>query len=1190
MSSFSLTEIKLEAAIAPTPPIVTPETTVTEAIALMNAARATRSLSADRYFAQIGASCVLVVQEKHLVGIFTERDVVRLSAQGLPLAEVAIAQVMTQPVMTLRRSEFTDVFSALNLLQTHHLHHLPVVDDSKSDRIMGIVTYESLWQLLRPLEESYKLVESLQEKESRWEAEKLAWLETRNAELGQEIQARTAELETQVTRERLVAAIANRIRSSLNWQEILDTTVTEVRSLLGCDRVAIWQFQPDWSTIAVAESAASNQPSYLGRQVEDTCFTPNRLTYWNERILVVPDIYTTEMSDCHQEFLEQLQIRAKILVPIVQGETVWGMLSAIESQAPRQWQTGETALLQQIATQLAIALQQAAAYQQAEIELAERQQVEAALQFQIELDRLIASISSRFLPCSSENLTHSINQALQEIGEFTQVDTSYIFQYSDTEATHSMTHEWVADGLPPQRQNTQNLPNQVFPWATAILHRGEIVHIPSLANLPVEAAIDRQSLQQFQIESSLIIPLVNQEKVFGFLGFASFHQEHNWTDDNIRLLQIFAEILLNTLQRQQAETELQSSERRYASLAEAVPVGIFRTDAVGNCLYVNDRWSQIAGLSPEEAAGMGWTKGLHPEDRDRVAAEWDRAAIENRPFQQEYRFQRSDKTFSWFFGQAIAEYDVNKQIIGYVGTITDISDRKVAEAALRDNEERLRLALSAANQGLYDLNIQTGEAIVNDEYALMLGYNPAEFQETNGRWIERLHPDDRKPVAAIYQAYINQEIPEYRVEFRQETKTGDWKWILSLGKIIAWDEEGNPLRMLGTHTDISDRKEAELEIQQLNQALEKQNQNLEALVDQRTSELLTFINALPDYIFVVNREEMKIVFCNERLATANFSDRQYVQGKTIFECFPPENAAHFTEKNLQVFESGETLHLQESFALPTGTMYLDTYKIPLKRPNGEVYALIGTSRNITELIEARQNLMARTAQLEATNQELNSFSYSVSHDLRAPLRHMHGFVNALRQRLDANQVLNDQKVAHYLEVIEGSSQKMGELIDGLLTLSRIGRRELVLQPVDLRQLVATAINLAAPNTGTDNPVEFEIGNLPTAIGDPTLLQQVFVNLISNAIKFSRNGSETARIEIKSTPEGIILVKDNGVGFQMEYADQLFGAFQRLHSKQQFPGTGIGLSIVQRIIHRHGGKVWAESKPGAGATFYVQLPS
>ncbi|WP_448599498.1 sensor histidine kinase [Thermoleptolyngbya sp.] len=244
--------------------------------------------------------------------------------------------------------------------------------------------------------------------------------------------------------------------------------------------------------------------------------------------------------------------------------------------------------------------------------------------------------------------------------------------------------------------------------------------------------------------------------------------------------------------------------------------------------------------------------------------------------------------------------------------------------------------------------------------------------------------------------------------------------------------------------------------------------------------------------------------------------------------------------------------------------------------------------DIADLMLARQELMRRTEQLEMINRELESFSYSVSHDLRAPLRHISGFVAALGDRLAANGWLDDPKVAHYLNTIRNSSRKMGLLIDGLLDLSRVTQRSLVQRPVSLRPLVDRAIALTKSDEQPNLPVEFVISDLPTVLGDATLLQQVFANLIDNAVKFSRPKPQP-RVEIGCLPDHTLFVRDNGVGFPPQFTDQIFGAFQRLHPEHEFEGTGIGLALVQRIILRHGGKIWAESQPGQGSTLYFTLP-
>jgi light-regulated signal transduction histidine kinase (bacteriophytochrome) len=268
--------------------------------------------------------------------------------------------------------------------------------------------------------------------------------------------------------------------------------------------------------------------------------------------------------------------------------------------------------------------------------------------------------------------------------------------------------------------------------------------------------------------------------------------------------------------------------------------------------------------------------------------------------------------------------------------------------------------------------------------------------------------------------------------------------------------------------------------------------------------------------------------------------------------------------------------------------YLKAYGIVQRNQAGESQRLIGITFDITKPKLAEAKILETANQLANTNHELETFSYSVSHDLRAPLRHMNGFVNALQQQLQKHHdVLNDPKVAHYLQVIERSSQKMGSLIDGLLTLSRYGRRPLESKQISIRELVDEAIDMIRSDSNHNPRIEFAIADLPIKYGDRTLLQQVFHNLIGNAVKFSRNEPHPC-IEIDTLPNGTIRIKDNGVGFQMEYADKLFGAFQRLHTQTEFEGTGIGLAIVQRVVQRHGGSVWAEGYPNQGATFFVKI--
>ncbi|PSB50987.1 PAS domain-containing sensor histidine kinase [filamentous cyanobacterium Phorm 6] len=641
--------------------------------------------------------------------------------------------------------------------------------------------------------------------------------------------------------------------------------------------------------------------------------------------------------------------------------------------------------------------------------------------------------------------------------------------------------------------------------------------------------------------------------------------------------------VLDVTDRKQAELELEKQQELLESIIKTIPnfLYIYDTEAHQN-IYVNAAVTSMLGYTPQELQDRGSeaiSSLIYPEDMPKLIAGMQRLENSTNPHETDdidYRIKHKNGEWRWVHDRStIFKRTPEGQMKQVIGSVLDISDRKKAEESLKQQNELLQTIFDNVPVMLAFLDSQGELSLVNRHWEQVLGWSFAEIK--NRDMLAEFYPE-----------------PEYRkyvLEFIQAAtqKWGDFQTKVKDGRIIdtTWaNVRLSDGRLIGIGQDITDRKRAEAELKEFNETLEAQ-------VAQRTAELETFFDALPDHIFVVERDNMRLPFVNQSVAkVAGFDSRQQMQGKTIYECYPRELAEQFCQENLQVFESGETIHLQQQYVILGNTIYFDIFKIPLRNIDGEVYALIAASHDITELVKTKQALSERTEQLEAANQELESFSYSVSHDLRAPLRHISGFVNALKQRLQSTEALNDPKIVHYIEIIDDSSQKMSLLIDGLLDLSRVGRTELIQIPIDLTRLVQTAIKLTKPGTGaekaqTPDSVEFAVGDLPVVMGDPTLLQQVFSNLISNAVKFSR-GRNPATIVIDCLPDGTIFVKDNGVGFSMEYADRLFGAFVRLHSQREFEGTGIGLAIVWRIIHRHGGTIWAESLPNQGATFYFKL--
>lgn len=348
------------------------------------------------------------------------------------------------------------------------------------------------------------------------------------------------------------------------------------------------------------------------------------------------------------------------------------------------------------------------------------------------------------------------------------------------------------------------------------------------------------------------------------------------------------------------------------------------------------------------------------------------------------------------------------------------------------------------------------------------------------------------------------------------------------------------------------------------------------------------IDLLPSYVYVTDIERNIILLLNQKLARSmDLPNTEAAQGKTIDCCFPPDHARQLIWQHQQVLTYNQELNIQQEVKLADGIHYFDTTITPLKNEQNQIYALLHTSNDIPNLAATQQALSQRTLQLEAANKELESFSYSVSHDLQAPLRVINGFSQVLWENYESQL---DDRAKHYLQRIQANSNRMSDLIDALLQLSRVTRSQMKLVKVNLSQIAQEIIE-ELQTRDPQRQVTTVIAPQVYGLGDPQLLRIVLNNLLNNAWKYTSKRS-VGKIEFGATPSldnpTAFWVKDNGAGFEPEYADKLFTAFQRLHSQTEFPGTGIGLATVQRIIYRHGGKVWAEGASDRGATFYFHL--
>ena len=506
------------------------------------------------------------------------------------------------------------------------------------------------------------------------------------------------------------------------------------------------------------------------------------------------------------------------------------------------------------------------------------------------------------------------------------------------------------------------------------------------------------------------------------------------------------------------------------------------------------------------------------------------------------------------------------------------AEREHMTGKLRAAEERWQFALEGADTGVWDWDTQTGKVYYSPRWKAMIGYADEDIGDTFEEWSSRLHPDDSARCLAHVEAHVAGEAPAIRIEHRLRCRDGSFRWILGQGKAMSRTPHGRALRLIGTHTDITALKENEVALRESGERLHALFHNMEEGVV--LHELVRDDQGRPaNYV---------IVAVNPRFEVLAGLSAEAMVGKTANAVYGTPSPPYM-ETFGAVAESGKPIHFETYFSPllrhfsisvvpwgPDGFATIFTDVSERKRAEAEI-------RRLNAELERR--VVERTAQLEMSNRDLESFSYTVSHDLRAPLRAINGFANMLVES-DARRLSPDGLVL--LDRVMANTHKMGELIDNILEYSRIGRARLAPAPTDLQRLVEDVVNELRPAYPASDVV---VHPLPRVSVDSTMMRQVFGNLIGNALKFSAKSS-APRIEIgcRASAAGTeFYVCDNGTGFDMKYADKLFGMFQRMHGANEFPGTGVGLAIVKRFIQKHGGQVSAEGVVDAGATLGFGLP-
>jgi PAS domain S-box-containing protein len=612
--------------------------------------------------------------------------------------------------------------------------------------------------------------------------------------------------------------------------------------------------------------------------------------------------------------------------------------------------------------------------------------------------------------------------------------------------------------------------------------------------------------------------------------------------------------------RKQAQEELRRSEEQFRLLVNGVEdYAIFMLDPTGHVVSWNTGAERIKGYSAEEILGRHFSCFYPPKDVEsgKPGKELEFAAANGRSEDEGWRVKKDGSQF-WSNIVISAQRDESGNLRGFAKVSRDITKRKQAEEMFRGLLEATPDAMVVVNQGgaIVLLNIQAEK---------QFGYHRDELLGQQVKKIipegfaERLRSDGTRTTAGALTQQIGAGI-----ELTGRRKDGS---VFPIEIMLSQLESADGVLVTAAVRDISLRRAEEIHLAQMARDLGNKHQVLDAVVGGTT-----------DPIYIRDLEH-RFTLANGACAKLFGLSVNEVLGKTMRELLPNDSYNAVAHSDKEIVRTGATCTIEEIAEIGGITRFFLTTKGPYRDADQKTIGTIGIAREITERKKSEEKLAA-------ANKELEAFAYSVAHDLRAPLRHIDGFSKILVEHLGGSL---DKDAQHYLESIQDSTRNMGNMVDDMLNLSRVARTELNLQVTGLSSLVQEVLKDLEPEL-KNRDIEWKIAGLPFVECDPILAKQVFVNLLSNAVKFTRTRPR-AIIEVGQKDvagQSTIFVRDNGVGFSMKYSDKLFGVFQRLHRQEDFEGTGVGLATVQRIVHKHGGRIWAEAELNTGATFYFTL--
>ncbi|PBQ32900.1 hypothetical protein CNR22_14330 [Sphingobacteriaceae bacterium] len=645
----------------------------------------------------------------------------------------------------------------------------------------------------------------------------------------------------------------------------------------------------------------------------------------------------------------------------------------------------------------------------------------------------------------------------------------------------------------------------------------------------------------------------------------------------------------NVTEKVEARQKVEESEIRFKHIADSAPVLIWMSDVTNYCYFFNKAWLTFTGRTVAEESGTGWTSGIHTEDRERCNSAFLSAFSKREAFYIEYRLRRHDGEYRWISDSGVPRF-IGEEFMGYIGACMDIHERVISGEHLKYNEERLSIVVAASDLATWELNVQTSEVSYSERYLEILGFKQGA-KITHSEILQRLHPDDL-PIRteAFKEAYRSGALQYIS---RIIWSDGSIHWIEGRGKVF-YDNEHKPFKLIGTLRDITEEKKYQ-------QQLEEREQKFRLLAD-----------SMPQHIWTSDPEG-NLNYFNRSVYDYSGLSAEEVATNGWLQIVHPDDR----QKNIllwaKAIDNGDDFLLEHRFKRHDGIYRWQLSRaIPQKNSEGVIQMWVGTSTDIQDQKdfsgELEKQIQERTSELEEKNRdlekmnaELQSFAYVSSHDLQEPLRKIQTFAGRI---LEKEYEHLSESGKDYFKRMQDAAKRMQTLIEDLLAYSRTNTTEKIFKTLPLHEIVKE-VQQDLRELISETATVIEVGKMTEAHVIPFQFRQLLHNLIGNSIKFAKSGV-TSHIKIESkTVEGTkitlpgilphlnycqLSLSDNGIGFDPQYKERIFEVFQRLHSKSDYKGTGIGLAIVKKIVDNHNGIITATAEINKGARFDIYIPS